>query len=87
MLSALSSRSPPRCGRCGWCRPERCCAGTPARCPALDLPQLGRKARAALGFDLEATEAVLVEAVDLAAAAVKGEDIRDGGTEIVRIQS
>ena len=34
MLSALSRLLRPRCASCGWCHPERCCAGTPSSSPA-----------------------------------------------------
>ena len=33
VLSALGRLLLPRCARCGWCRPERCCVGTPSSSP------------------------------------------------------
>jgi hypothetical protein len=34
VLTALNRLLPTRCASCGWCRPGRCCAGTPSSLPA-----------------------------------------------------
>ena len=44
VLSALSRLLLPRYGSFGWCRPERCCAGTPSSSLAAGPTRTGDRA-------------------------------------------